>query len=235
MNWECSLLNKIYKTMEFKPKTKNLLDLQQQKELRKDNKKENLSIIINKNDHQNKNKKEKLFPKTISSVIEMFQLSYAKIKSSKKGAIYMVKSDKNCQYFDYFTNLMFYQFCNFFILDEKYISNEDLSTINNIFLNILINNKIEYKGLEKNAFYYYIFVMFFNKDDKNLSEFFFNIINDFLESRVYVNNNQPTSHDIVILSTFFNSALYKEKQSYFLKFKNIERWFTLLKCKLEIK
>ena len=130
---------------------------------------------------------------------------------------------------------MFYQFCNFFILDEKYISNEDLSTINNIFLNILINNKIEYKGLEKNAFYYYIFVMFFNKDDKNLSEFFFNIINDFLESRVYVNNNQPTSHDIVILSTFFNSALYKEKQSYFLKFKNIERWFTLLKCKLEIK
>ena len=39
----------------------------------------------------------------------------------------------------------------------------------------------------------------------------------------------------IILSTFFNSALYKEKQSYFLKFKNIERWFTLLKCKLEIK
>ena len=184
---------------------------------------------------EDKLKSEKLYPKLISGLIEKFQLSLASIKSNKNGALYKVKFENNHEYFDYFTNLMFYQFCHFFNLDEKYIPKEDLSNINYIFMDIFNKHNIDYLGRENNSFYFFSFLMFFNQTNKILSEFYFNILNDFLESKVYVHITQPTSHDIVILSTFYNSILYKDKDNIFAKFRHLEKWFLNLQTKLEIK
>jgi glutathione S-transferase len=220
--------------MNFKLKNCNILALQQQKEQRKLNK---------KSEEKEKNREEIskqyetnfAFPKIISTLLEKYHLGLANLKPSKKGAIYRKKENGHCEYYDYSINYMFYQFCHFFALDEKYINKENMSVINNVFNSFFPKVNIEYKGPENNCFYFYVFLIFFNKNDKNLSENLVSLIDNFLENKSYIHGTQPTSHDIVLLSIIYNSVIYKEKQIYFLKFKNLEKWFHLLETTLEIK
>lgn len=234
MNWECSLLNKIYKTMDFKLKNCNILALQQQKEQRKLNKKPEEKLKT-KQAQQVVYENTNSFPTIVSGLLIKYNLHLANYKSNKRGAIYKKKENGHCVYFDYFANYMFYQFCHFFQLDEKYISKKQFNKINIDFKAFLEKLNLQYDGPVENSFYYFTFLMFFNRNDKNLSEKFFTLIDFYLESQPYLNGNQPTSHDIVCLSTFYNSETYSQKEVWRLKYPHIETWFNLLESTLEIK
>lgn len=235
MNWESSLLNKIYKTIEFKVKNPNILALQQQK-------KEKINLINKEQDgnipkdDSNKNLQNKNpFPKLISSLIEKYELNLSNLKSNKKGAIYRVKENGNTEYFDYITDYMFYQYCHFFSFDEKYIPKQKIEFLNKEILILLNKYNIQYNGKQENAFYYFAFLMLFNRNNSNSTNIYFSVINDLLSDRIFLYDTQPTSHDIVLLSIFYYSTMQQDKDKYFSTFKNLDKWFHYLENKLEIK
>ncbi len=234
MNWESSLLNKIYKTMDFKLKNPNILALQQQKDKRKLNKKGDDNNII-KDDSDKNIQNTNSFPKIIGNLIEKYELNLANLKSNKKGAIYKVKENKNVEYLDYFINYMFYHYCHFFSLDHKYIPKEDIMNLNKEILQLLNKHNIQYNGQEENAFYFFVFLMLFNKNNSKLTEFYFGVMNQLLSGKISIYDTQTTSHDIVILSIFYYSILHREKEKYFNTFRNIEKWYINMESKLEIK
>lgn len=91
MNWEASILNKIYRTNIFKISTINLNNVPDK------------SKIIEK----------------LNRFLEEYNLKNQNIRINKQAALYKIKPNKNSFYFGYDINTYFYLYASFFDLEKN--------------------------------------------------------------------------------------------------------------------
>jgi hypothetical protein len=98
MNWELSVLNRIYKTLDFKLSQENI------------NKLKNKTRYINQ----------------VTEMLNKYGLFKKGFRINSNGAIYKIKENKNTKYFNYITNYTFNIFCNFFEVEHKHLNYTNL-------------------------------------------------------------------------------------------------------------
>jgi hypothetical protein len=199
MSWESAILNRIYRTNEFKINTYHINNLQC----------------------------KKLYIKKIEDLLMKFNLNKKSIFISKEtGALFNLQENKKPFYFSYNTNLIFYLYSSFFSFEEKYINYKKLIFRNNegVFYTSCednnINNEVEeiqkgknYANLVKDFLFNFLFSLEFLSDNKfefspiTIDEFF-NKYNNHFKFNSYLIGDDFSLYDIILLSILIN---FKEK------------------------
>lgn len=197
MNWEHSVLNRIYKTLDFKVNVTNLGKLK------------------DKSNHINK----------INELIDKYNLRDIGLKINSNGALYTVfnlpTGKKSTYYFDYLTNYYFLLYTNFFAIENKFINYDDY-TLEGIkrFKSENEEELTEIKTFEGEDYSEmmksYLLKLFFFREN-NKSQFLLEIkkINDYLKFRTYIIGHDISHYDVVLLSIIDSWKNKQDRIKYF--------------------
>lgn len=214
MNWEHSVLNKIYKTTDFKITTTNI------------------NAIKNKTNYIAKQEQN----------IEKYDLASIGLNVNSIGALYIRKGDKNTIYFDYNTNYYFLLYNNFFEIEDKYVNFDDYE-YQGLLIEITENGDCDKKlkiidgKVYCNFFKTYLLKLLFIREI-NDEEFLSAIreINNYLSFRTFLVGNNISLYDVILLSILQNWKNWKNINQYLKgeNFCHINRYISFVEKYLEI-
>ncbi len=198
MNWESSILNRIYRTNDFKISFININNL-----------KDKGSYIMK-----------------IKEILELYKLDKYKIVLNSNGALLKNKPNNNTFYFSFNLNTYFYLYSTIFTIESKHVNYANFCDAYFISErgeydkeNNLQGNDLEQKGKDYSyCIKCFIFKFLFTNeyedsiDDISLAEYY-EKFDKFFRYRNFLIGNEITHYDIILYSILF---LYKENTSKFI-------------------
>jgi len=229
MNWESSILNRIYRTNDLK------------------------FTIVNINNIKDK----QTYIKKLNEFLLLYQLNESNIRINSNGALYKLNNNKNTFYFSFNLNVHFYLYANFFDAETKHVKyasywkfyfyneNDQMVKEEDIILGKKLSNSLKtllLKFLYSNEYEDLL-------NDIPLEEYY-KKFNDYFKFRNFLIGNEISLYDVVLLSILF---LYKEKTNIYLdviipfdefikkenkdkiKYKHLQRWIFTIRdyCSVE--
>jgi ankyrin repeat protein len=197
MNWEHSVLNRIYKTLDFKANVPNL-----------DKLKDKTSYI-----------------KKVNELIDKYNLRGTGLYINPNGALhyvfYLPTGKKSTFYFDYTTNYYFLLFTNFFEIENKFINYEDYTLEGYKKYKSENDEEItemkKFEGREYTEMMktYLLKLLFIRENNKILFNLELKKINDYLKFRTFIIGHDVSHYDVVLLSIIHSWKNKEDRVKYF--------------------
>lgn len=223
MNWESSILNKIYRTKDFK-----------------------ISFI-----NTNCLKDKSAYIEKITKYLELYSLESFQIRINDNAALHKLKPNKNTFYFSFNLNSYFYLYSSIFDVENKYINHYSIWEIEGTDKDELQEEKERKGKYFANLLKKFLFRFLFSNEyedllnDIPLKEYFRKLDCHF-KFRNYLLGNSVTLYDIILLSILFS---YKENTKNYvniidsyedfmksgeenndkIEFKHLQRWIFTVK------
>ena len=205
MNWECTLLNKFYKTSDFKTKNYNLLSI-----------------------------KSLTFNNSIRDLIQKYQLTKLNINCNKRGALYCSVNSNKTIYYDYYTNLLFNQLSHIITINEKYCLKEEKELLNVKFSSTLIKKNIPYVENET-FYNFVFRILLDKASECEQILYFEIIEEILINGGPYLHGNKLNANDIISVSLFFNTHFFSKKEEFFMKFQKFKQLYELIEKILNVR
>lgn len=224
MNWESSILNKIYRTKNFK-----------------------ISLI-----NVNHLKDKSPYLEKVNLLLDQYNLRECKIRINENAALYKLKQNKNTFYFSFNLNSYFYLYASFFEVENKHLDYSSIWESEGSHENELTSDEKETKGkmlsdLLKIVLLKFLFSNEFEDiiNDIPLKEYFRRFDCHF-KFKNYLLGNSVSLYDIILLSILFsnkeNAKKYvniidsfedfvkiTEEEKEKIEFKHLQRWIFTIK------
>ena len=224
MNWESSILNRIYRTNEFKINVTNINNL----------------------------KDKSFYIKKLKEFIEIHKLYELNIFLNNNAALYKLKPNKKTLYFSYTLNFYFYLYASLFEKGRSYIDLSKIN-LANFYKDLLSDESYATLYSEKLKVFLFDFLFSQEYQEENsldLIKSFYEKLNNFFKHKTYLIGNQISYFDIILFSIFFNFKnntekfidLFSNLENYLkselskdCRYKHIQRWIFTIKAYCELK